>query len=318
MIAVFSKGIIDPLTLSLLVFKILGFGDQACHLLCLMGEVEKAMVKVDRCLKVTEVIQENLEGENLKEGEQWPKTGELKFKKTVAKYRPGTQDVLRELDLTIKGGEKVGVVGRTGAGKSTLSMAMTRIIELTSGSIEIDSKDVSKMALPDLRSKITIIPQDPVLFKGTLRMNLDPAEEQKDEVIIDLLKRANLGKMIEEDKEGINMQISEGGSNLSSGQKQLICLCRAALKRNQIVILDEATSNIDVITEQHVQQLIHSEFKDCTMITIAHRLNTIMSSDKILVMDQGQVAEFDSPEVLKKNEKSEFRRLLKSIEKKEK
>lgn len=148
-------------------------------------------------------------------------------------------------------------------------------------------------------------------------MNLDPAEEVKDEAIVDLLKRANLGKLIEDDKDGINMQISEGGSNLSSGEKQLICLCRAALKRNQIVILDEATSNIDVVTEKQVQQLIHTEFKDCTMITIAHRLNTIMSSDKILVMDHGEVAEFDKPEVLKQNKKSEFRRLLKSIEKKE-
>jgi ATP-binding cassette subfamily C (CFTR/MRP) protein 1 len=211
--------------------------------------------------------------------------------------------VLRKLTLGIKGGEKIGVVGRTGAGKSTMTLALTRIIELCGGKIEVDGVDIGKINLQQVREAITIIPQEPTLFKGTLRFNLDPEDTRSDEEILDVLGKAGLVELIlkkkkeDEEKEKkldaeltpeqlalaladrkteddslLNFQVRSGGENLSSGEKSLVCICRAILRKNKIVILDEATANIDIETEQTIQKLMKASFKDCTMIVVAHRL----------------------------------------------
>ena len=170
---------------------------------------------------------------------------------------------------------------------------MCRIVEAHSGSIIIDGKDISDLGLSDLRQKITIIPQDPTLFDGSLRFNLDPEGIYSDSYLLDLSKQASLEKLILRDDKGLDQTIEEGGQNLSSGEKQLICICRAILKKNKIVLMDEATANIDIKTEETIQSLIHEKFNDSTVITIAHRLNTIINSDKVLVMERGRVKEFD-------------------------
>lgn len=263
----------------------------------------------------------------------WPERGEIEFQKVSLKYRPNTETVLNNLSFKVQAGEKIGVVGRTGAGKSTITMALTRIVELEKGKgrILIDDQDISEINLDVLRGAMTMIPQDPTLFTGTLRHNVDPFEENSDEEIIDLFKKAGLEYLFEgkskkqkeeeelanadkkrrlqqyedQDKEkevddkakkdydkkqdgegkGLNFRVIEEGNNLSVGEKQLICIVRAILRRNKIVILDEATANIDVVTEQKIQQLITEEFKDATTFTIAHRINTIIKSDKVLFLD---------------------------------
>jgi len=224
------------------------------------------------------------------------------------KYRSDTELVLNKLSFKISPGEKIGIVGRTGAGKSSLSVCISRIVELYGGSIEIDGIPINELKLKDLRKAITTIPQDPTLFTGTVRMNLDPAFQSSDERMIELLEKAGLKEIIV--RGGLDFEVSEGGQNLSSGEKQLICICRAILRKSKLVILDEATASIDVVAEKKIQELIEVEFKECTMLVIAHRLNTIMHSDRILVLSFGKVLEFDSPQVLSANPDSELNKML--------
>ncbi|ORX75012.1 P-loop containing nucleoside triphosphate hydrolase protein [Linderina pennispora] len=200
----------------------------------------------------------------------WPTTGTIEFRDYSMRYCE-SQDLVRQQ-------EKIGVVGRTGAGKSSLTFALMRLVSPDSGAIFIDGVDISSIGLKHLRSKISIIPQDPALFNGTIRENLDPLNEFTDDEGI-----------------GLNKWIEDGGRNFSVGQRQLVSLCRALLWKRKILVLDEATANVDTKTDQIMQRVIHEEFKDCTVLTIAHRLRTVMDSDRILVMDQGRVAEFDSP-----------------------
>jgi ABC-type multidrug transport system fused ATPase/permease subunit len=247
---------------------------------------------------------------------EWPRSGKVTFDDVKLRYRPKTEMVLKGLDLEIQGGHKVGIVGRTGAGKSTVSLALTRIIELASGSIRIDGVDISKVNIGKLREKITIIAQDPTLFTGSIRMNIDPQSKCTDEEILSLLKRAGLESLVTEQKEdeelktGLEFQVEEGGKNLSSGEKSLICICRAIIRKNKVVILDEATANIDLKTEQRIQALIKKEFAGCTVMTIAHRLQTIIESDQILMLDQGTVLEFGSPKQLMNTKTSRFNQMI--------
>lgn len=214
--------------------------------------------------------------------------------------------MLKQIDCQIESGQRVGVVGRTGAGKSSLTLALFRLIEPSSGTISIDSVDISKIGLYELRSKLTIIPQDPVLFTGTLRVNLDPFESYSDEQIWTALELAHLKTFVSSLPQQLNHQISEGGGNLSVGQKQLVCLSRALLRRSRILVLDEATAAVDVETDDLIQETIRKEFKDCTIVTIAHRLNTILDYDMILVMDSGVIREYDSPKALLEDPDSIF------------
>jgi ABC-type multidrug transport system fused ATPase/permease subunit len=263
----------------------------------------------EKCQKFCQIPQEAPMRLPLPSNEDWFKHGRVKFNDFSVKYRPDTELVLDNINLDIKPGEKVGVVGRTGAGKSTICLTLCRVLEAFNGNIEIDNVDITKVGLDDLRERITMIPQEPVLFHNTIRFNLDPLEKYTDAEIISMLNRAKLGHLLERDNNGLNFMI-EGSSNLSEGEKSLVCICRAALKKNKLVIMDEATASIDVNTEEVIQQIIKDEFEDATVITVAHRLNTVMKSDKILVLSYGKVEEFDSPDVLLKDKNSAFSKLV--------
>jgi len=206
--------------------------------------------------------------------------------------------VLKGISLEIEGREKIGIVGRTGAGKSTLMLALFRLIEPAGGSITIDGIDITTIGLEDLRSRISIIPQDPTLFTGTFRSNLDPFNEADDQTIYRYLDAVSLRELIEKSG-GLNAKVSEGGSNISVGQRQLMCLARALIRRSRVIVMDEATASVDFETDMFIQETIRREFADCTVLVIAHRIHTIENCDRVLVLEQGEVAEFDNPNVLK-------------------
>jgi len=177
--------------------------------------------------------------------------------------------------------------------------------------------DISAIGLADLREQITIIPQDPTLFEGTLRFNLDPVGEISDLDLLKMARKASLEDLINRDSKGLDQQIEDSGKNLSSGEKQLICICRAILRKNKIVLMDEATANIDIKTEQVIQELIQNEFSDSTVLTIAHRLNTIINSDRVLVLSKGEVVEYDNPQTLLEDSNSMFYGYANELKKKE-
>ena len=350
-IVIAMKGTTDNILLSILFTRTLDL-DWTFH--CIFGTynwVERMMVQVERILKMEKIPQEKNEGTQ-KVDASWPAEGGVDFKDVVLRYRQNTDIVLNKLSFEVKAGEKVGIVGRTGAGKSTISAALSRIVELEAGQIVIDGVDIAKIDMQDLREQVTQIPQDPTLFTGSLRYNLDPFNKVSDERIEELVKKAGLGHLltksadeseenkkkkndkrkkeeIEEEKKylekfldkedlchtGLYYKIKENGSNLSVGERQLVCICRAILRRNKIVLLDEATANIDVVTEQTIQKLIAEEFEGATVLTIAHRLNTIIKSDKVLILDKGQKVEYDSPSNLMADPDSHFSKLLKDLKK---
>nr|ABS83557.1 ABCC/MRP-like protein [Mytilus californianus] len=233
--------------------------------------------------------------ENKRPEHDWPNEGKVEMDNYGVRYREGLELVLKSISCKIAPCEKIGIVGRTGAGKSSLTMGLFRILEKAQGCIVIDGIDISTIGLHDLRSKITIIPQDPVLFSGTMRMNLDPFDEYSNEDIWTALNHAHLKAFVIGLKDGLDHQCSEGGDNLSVGQRQLICLARALLRKTRILVLDEATAAVDLETDDLIQTTIRTEFADCTILTIAHRLNTIMDYTRIMVLDCGQIREFDSP-----------------------
>jgi len=211
------------------------------------------------------------------------------------------------VSFRIEPGEKIGVCGRTGAGKSSLALSLFRIIEASGGSIRIDGKNIAEMGLHDLRRHLTIIPQDPVIFSGTLRSNLDPFAEYSDDELWRSLELAHLQHFVKGLTAGLEYELTEGGENLSVGQKQLICLARALLRRSsKVLVLDEATAAIDLDTDELVQEAIRTEFKSCTVFTIAHRLNTILDYTRIIVLDKGEVKEFDTPANLLGNKSTIF------------
>ncbi|XP_028669919.1 multidrug resistance-associated protein 1 isoform X2 [Erpetoichthys calabaricus] len=225
----------------------------------------------------------------------WPTSGRIEFRQYGLRYREDLDFALRDISVVIEGGEKVGIVGRTGAGKSSLTLGLFRIIEPAQGAILVDGTDIASLGLHDLRSRITIIPQEPVLFSGTLRMNLDPFNAYSDEEIWNALELAHLKSFVSGLKDKLGHECSEGGENLSVGQRQLVCLARALLRKTRILVLDEATAAVDLETDNLIQSTIRSQFEECTVLTIAHRLNTIMDYTRVLVLDKGQVVEFDTP-----------------------
>uniref|UniRef100_A0A4W6DVY8 ABC transporter domain-containing protein n=1 Tax=Lates calcarifer TaxID=8187 RepID=A0A4W6DVY8_LATCA len=228
----------------------------------------------------------------------WPTIGTIQFEDYGLQYRKGLDWALKDISINIQNREKVGIVGRTGAGKSSLALGMFRILEAAKGQIFIDGINIAQIGLHDLRSRITIIPQDPVLFSGSLRMNLDPFDAFSDEDLWKALDLAHLGSFVSALPQKLNHQCCEGGENLSLGQRQLLCLARALLRKTRILVLDEATAAVDLETDQLIQSTIRTQFDDCTVLTIAHRLNTIMDYSRVMVMDRGTVIEMDSPSQL--------------------
>nr|XP_036672391.1 multidrug resistance-associated protein 1 isoform X20 [Drosophila suzukii] len=272
------------------------------------SDIETNIVSVERIKEYGETKQEaawELEQDKSKP-KNWPQEGRVEFQNFQVRYREGLDLVLRGVSFDIKGGEKVGIVGRTGAGKSSLTLALFRIIEAAGGRISIDGVDIATMGLHMLRSRLTIIPQDPVLFSGSLRINLDPFEIKTDDEIWKALELSHLKTFVKSLAAGLNHEIAEGGENLSVGQRQLVCLARALLRKTKVLVLDEATAAVDLETDDLIQKTIRTEFKECTVLTIAHRLNTIMDSDKVIVLDKGQITEFASPKELLDNHKSAF------------
>ncbi|RKO83977.1 P-loop containing nucleoside triphosphate hydrolase protein, partial [Blyttiomyces helicus] len=241
----------------------------------------------------------------------WPEGGAITFEEYSTRYREGLECVLKDISFSIKPREKIGIVGRTGAGKSSLTLSLFRLIEAVTGKISIDDVDISTLGLFDLRSKLTIIPQDPVLFAGTIRENLDPFGLYDDARVWRALECASLKAHVVKMQDGLGAMVLQGGENFSVGQRQLICLARALLRHTAVLVLDEATAAIDVETDKIIQTTIREEFKDCTILTIAHRINTVMDYDRILVLDRGTVAEFDSPKNLLADKKSRFYGLAK-------
>ncbi|KAF1329525.1 Multidrug resistance-associated protein abc superfamily, partial [Globisporangium splendens] len=277
-----------------------------------VDKTDNAMTSVERLLHFREIPVED-DGANCTpiNPELWPSQGAIKFDKLRLKYRPELPLVLRGVNMEIQGGEKVGICGRTGAGKSSLMIALFRICEFESGSVFIDGIDIQSVKLRDLRRSLAIIPQDPVLYSGSLRENLDPFGEYSDNAIWSVLQQVQLADTVTKWGAGLDFTVSESGDNLSVGQRQLLCIARALLKDSKIVVLDEATANVDTATDNLIQMTIKETFVAKTVLIIAHRINTIMHCNKIAVMDAGRVAEFGSPEDLLSNPDSIFTSLAK-------
>ncbi|XP_055333700.1 LOW QUALITY PROTEIN: multidrug resistance-associated protein 1-like [Paramacrobiotus metropolitanus] len=277
-----------------------------------MCDLENALISVERLYEYSNTpVEAPAIVANNRVPSKWPYNGNIAFVDYQTRYREGLDLVLDGVTCTIHSGEKIGIVGRTGSGKSTMTLSLLRMIEPAGGSIYIDGTDISKIGLHDLRSRITIIPQESVLFSGTLRLNLDPFEQSSDEQIWKALELSRLKPYFQASQNGLNFKVTESGGNLSVGQRQLLCLARALLRRSKILILDEATAAIDFETDNFVQEIIRSEFAECTIITIAHRLNTIMDATRVMVMEAGRIKEFETPEKLLENPNSLFYKLAK-------
>lgn len=250
----------------------------------------------------------------------WPEDGTIRFENVSLSYRPGLPVVLKNMNADIRPHEKIGICGRTGAGKSSIMVALFRIVELSTGKIEIDGIDILNLGLNNLRSKLSIIPQDPVLFKGTIRKNLDPFGEKTDDELWETLRRARIIDKSEIDtvkrqtaesedmhKFHLDQTVENDGENFSLGEKQLVAFARALVRGSKVLILDEATSSVDYATDSKIQSAIAQEFADCTILCIAHRLKTIVNYDRIMVLDKGQITEFDTPWNLYISSQSTFR-----------
>ncbi|PIA13267.1 P-loop containing nucleoside triphosphate hydrolase protein, partial [Coemansia reversa NRRL 1564] len=269
-----------------------------------MTSFERAIEYADLPSEAPSVIEDN------RPKQAWPAQGVIEFRNYAARYRDGLDLAIKDLSFHVLPRQKVGIVGRTGAGKSSLALSLFRIIEAASGQILLDGEDISKYGLLDVRSKLSIIPQDPTLFAGTVRENLDPFNSYSDQKIWRALEQAHLADYIRTKDERLEFMVAHGGENFSGGQRQLICLARALLKHAKVLVIDEATASIDNETDKLTQQTIRREFKDCTVLTIAHRLDTVINNDMILVIDDGRLVEYDTPQNLLANKNSIFTKLF--------
>ena len=295
----------DSQSMGLLLTYSISIIDYSFHFMERFSRLNKLLVSVERCYNYTNIVQEkslisdNVNSKNnllFSNEKNYITNGKINFIDYSVKYRPNTPLVLKNLTFEISPKQKIGVVGRTGSGKSTLCLCIFRILEANSGKILIDDYDISKICLENLRKNLTIIPQDPTLIEGTVRENIDPSNSSNDSEINKMIKEVGLEDFMYD--KNLDYIITENGSNISIGEKQLICVARALLKKSKIIIMDEATANIDYKTETVLQNSINQGMKDSTVITIAHRIKTIINYDKILVLNNGQMVEFDSPKNL--------------------
>ncbi|XP_043087211.1 multidrug resistance-associated protein 1 isoform X2 [Puntigrus tetrazona] len=294
--AVMARDSLSPGIMGLSISYALQVTTSLNWLVRMSSELETNIVAVERVKEYGDTEKEaewKLEHSTLPAG--WPTTGHIEIRNFGLRYREDLELAISDISVNIEGGEKVGIVGRTGAGKSSLTLGLFRIIEAAQGEICVDGVNIAQLGLHELRSRITIIPQDPVLFSGSLRMNLDPFDGYTDEEVWRALELAHLKNFVSGLPDKLNHECSEGGENLSLGQRQLVCLARALLRKTKILVLDEATAAVDLETDNLIQSTIRTQFEDCTVLTIAHRLNTIMDYTRVLVLDKGQMTEFDSP-----------------------
>ncbi|CEG65978.1 hypothetical protein RMATCC62417_02643 [Rhizopus microsporus] len=293
--------------------------------------LEMAFNAVERVVEFMEIEQEPPAITDVRPPPGWPTQGAIEVKDLEVRYAADLEPVLRGLTFSVKAQEKVGIVGRTGSGKSTMALSFFRFVEATKGSIVIDGIDIKDLGTEDLRSNLTIIPQDPTLFSGTLRSNMDPFDQFEDEDIFVALRRVHLlpqesatsrANTVTSDTtleaassnafRDLNTPVTEGGKNFSQGQRQLLCLARALLKRSRIVLMDEATASVDFETDKAIQKTISVEFADSTILCIAHRLHTVIEYDRILVLDKGNIVEFDSPLKLINDPESVFHKMCRN------
>jgi len=279
------------------------------------AELEIHMNAAERVIHYCQTIPQEPSSPSVIPSALWPEHGCIEIRDLVIKYRDDLDPVLRGISCSIKAGEKIGVVGRTGAGKSTLTNALFRLIEPTSGSIFIDNIDISQIGLDVLRSRLSIVPQNPVLFSGTIRSNLDPFSRHSDEEIWQTVGQVHLKQHVLQLPEQLGYSIQENGEGLSVGQRQLLCLGRALLRRSKILVMDEATASLDFNTDAHIKATVRECFTAKTLITIAHRLDTVLDSDRVIVFEDGKIAEFDSPSALLVNPGSKFSLLVAAAQK---
>ncbi|XP_044176120.1 ATP-binding cassette sub-family C member 4-like isoform X1 [Acropora millepora] len=300
-----SAGVVG---LALTYAKVLTGGFQWC--VRQSAEVESLMTSVERVQEYTRLDQETQPNDQTVDvPKDWPKYGIITAEGLYYAHHNTLPYVLRKMNFCIRAQEKVGVVGRTGAGKSSMIAALFRLAE-PEGNVRIDAIPITAISLNDLRSNMSIIPQDPVLFSGSIRRNLDPFNQYDDSGLWNALQEVQLKETVSELPDGLDTKLTEGGSNFSVGQRQLVCLARAILKHDKILIIDEATANVDHSTDALIQETIRTKFKCCTVLTIAHRLNTIMDSDRVMVLDEGKLVEFEEPYLLLQNKDSLFSNMV--------
>ncbi|KAM2334117.1 hypothetical protein ACFXTH_011707 [Malus domestica] len=276
-----------------------------------MCNVENKMISVERILQFTDIPSEApLVIEDCRPAPEWPMAGKIELENLHVQYNPALPTILKGITCTFPEMKKIGIVGRTGSGKSTLIQALFRVVEPSGGRILIDGIDISKIGLQDLRSRLGIIPQDPTLFQGTVRTNLDPLQQHSDQEIWEVINQCGLAEIVRQDQRLLDAPVDEDGENWSVGQRQLVCLARVLLKKKKILVLDEATASIDTATDIVIQETITKETSGCTVITVAHRIPTIIDNDLVLVLDEGKVLEYDSPARLLEDSSSAFSKLV--------
>ncbi|GLT57466.1 hypothetical protein SLA2020_304340 [Shorea laevis] len=273
--------------------------------------LENKIISVERLIQYSSIPSEPpLVIETNRPAHSWPSHGKIDIHDLQVRYAPHMPIVLRGLTCTFPGGLKTGIVGRTGSGKSTLIQTLFRIVEPAAGQIIIDGVNISSVGLHDLRSKLSIIPQDPTMFEGSVRSNLDPLEEYTDDQIWEALDKCQLGDEVRKKEGKLDSTVSENGENWSMGQRQLVCLGRVLLKKSKVLVLDEATASVDTATDNLIQQTLREHFSDCTVLTIAHRITSVLDSDMVLLLNHGLIEEYDSPARLLENKSSSFAQLV--------
>ncbi|XP_054158180.1 ATP-binding cassette sub-family C member 4-like [Oppia nitens] len=297
-------------TAGLIIFMALNLIGNTQYGIRQSAEMENQMTSVERIVEYSKLESEGLIDSEIPPPDEWPDKGCIELRHVYLTYDNSPKPTLYDLNCRINGGEKVGIVGRTGAGKSSILSALFRMHDIK-GNIIIDGIDHKTIGLHDLRRHMSIIPQDPMTFIGSLRKNLDPFDEHSEDRLWEVLEEVQLKEAVMEMSGQLEYQLSEGGGNLSVGQRQLICLARAILRRNRILVLDEATANVDHKTDALIQRTVRENFADCTVLTIAHRLNTIIDSDRVLVLDSGRIMEFGVPYELLQNNSGMLYKLVK-------
>ncbi|KAK9932338.1 hypothetical protein M0R45_019580 [Rubus argutus] len=306
------EGVINPGIAGLAVTYGLNLNILQAQLIWSLCNMENKIISVERILQYTTSLPSEppLVIECNRPDHSWPSQGKIDMHDLQVRYAPHLPLVLRGLTCTFPGGMKTGIVGRTGSGKSTLIQTLFRIVDPAAGRILIDGIDISSIGLHDLRSRLSIIPQDPTMFEGTVRSNLDPLEEYTDEQIWEALDKCQLGDEVRKKEGKLDSAVSENGENWSMGQRQLVCLGRVLLKKSKVLVLDEATASVDTATDTVIQQTLRQHFSDCTVITIAHRITSVLDSDVVLLLSHGLIEECDSPARLLENKLSSFAQLV--------
>ncbi|XP_023733602.1 ABC transporter C family member 3 isoform X1 [Lactuca sativa] len=308
---ILPNGTIDPSIAGLAVTYGLNLNILQASAIWKLCSMENSIISVERILQYMSITEEGpLVVESTRPNNLWPSFGEVEVLNLQVRYAPHLPLVLRGVTCNFRGGTKTGIVGRTGSGKSTLIQTLFRMVEPTGGEIFIDEINISSIGLHDLRSRLSIIPQDPNLFQGSVRSNLDPLEQYTDEQIWEALDKCQLGDEVRRKEEKLDSTVSENGENWSMGERQLLCLGRVLLKKTKILVLDEATASVDVSADHTIQQALGQHFSDSTVITIAHRITSVLNAHMVLVLEQGLIQEYDSPLKLLENRSSSFAKLV--------